>query len=330
MPTRTPEGTPTPARRRTTARPGGRRRIAAALRVPLVAAAVVLGGLGGALALTGAPAGAVTPPGQGWTTTEAPLPSDAGNGSTNPEVYTAGSSCGAANVCVTVGWYNDTAGHAWGLIEQQNQTSWTVTEAPQPSNSGSGSAQGFWFGSPDCGFISPCRPVSCPTASSCVAVGSYKDTGGYQEPVVDTLSGGTWTSLEPPLPSDAATDTTANKPDAELYSASCASATSCVAVGSYKNTSAATVAMIDTLSGSTWSTLPVTALPTGADGTFASLTGISCATAALVRRRRGLRGHGQQRERPADRAVRRRLERLPRPRAGGRGQRHRRAPVRDP
>ena len=45
------------------------------------------------------------------------------------------------------------------------------------------------------------------------------------------------------------------------------------------NTSDAQVAMIDTLSGTTWSTLPVTALPAGALGTFAGLTGVSCASA---------------------------------------------------
>ncbi len=248
------------------------------LVLPFVAAISLLSGLG-VLAVGSGPA-AAAPPAQGWTTMEAPLPSDAGNGSTNPHVYTSGSSCGAANACVTVGWYDDTGGHTWGLIEQQNGTSWTETEAPQPSsNSGTGSEQGFWFGSADCGFLSPCRPVSCPTASSCVAVGSYNDTDGFQEPVVDTLSGGTWTSQEPPLPSDAATDTTTATPRNALYSVSCVSASSCVAVGSYVNTSDAQVAMIDTLSGTTWSTLPVTALPSGALGTFAGLTGISCASA---------------------------------------------------
>jgi hypothetical protein len=247
------------------------------LLAPLSGVVVLLAGFG--FLLTPSAPAAAAAPAQGWTTTEAPLPPDAGNGSTNPEVYTAGSSCGAPNACVTVGWYHDTGGHTLGLIEQQNQTSWSETEAPQPSNAGTGADQGFWFGSADCGFVSPCRPVACPTSSSCVAVGSYNDADGFQEPVVDTLSGGTWTSQEPPLPSDAASDTTTDHPSDELFSVSCASATACVAVGSYINTSDATVAMIDTLSGTTWSTTPVTTLPPGASGTAASLTGVSCATA---------------------------------------------------
>jgi hypothetical protein len=258
-----------------TPRPKGTIRV---LMAPLSGVVVLLAGLG--FLLTPSAPAAAAPPAQGWTTTEAPLPTDAGSTSPQPNVYTSGSSCGAANACVTVGWYEDTAGHDWGLIEQQNQTSWTDTEAPQPSsNSGHGTEQGFWFGSPECGFLAPCRPVSCPTSSFCVAVGSYNDTDGFQEPVVDTLSGGMWTSQEPPLPSDTATDATPTHPRGELYSVTCVSATSCVAVGSYVNTSNATVAMIDTLSGTTWSTSPVTTLPTGANGTDATLTGISCATA---------------------------------------------------
>ncbi len=254
-------------------RPKGAIRV---LMAPLSGVVVLLAGLG-FLLTPSAPAAAA--PAQGWTTTEAPLPNDAGSSSPQPNVYTSGSSCGAANACVTVGWYDDAASHFWGLIEQQNQTSWTDTEAPQPSNSGQGAEQGFWFGSEGCGFLAPCRPVSCPTPSSCVAVGSYNDTAGFQEPVVDTLSGGTWTSQEPPLPSDAANDITADHPHDELYSVTCVSATSCVAVGSYVNTSGSIVAMIDTLSGTTWSTSSVTTLPTGASGTYSTLTGISCATA---------------------------------------------------
>ena len=195
----------------------------------------------------------------------------------------------------------------------RTRRSWTVTEAPQPSNSGSGVGAGILVRLARLRLHLALSSRLLPDGVLCVAVGSYKDTAGYHEPVVDTLSGGTWTSLEPPLPSDAATDTTTNQPDAELYSVSCASATSCVAVGSYKNTSAATVAMIDTLSGSTWSTLPVTALPTGADGTFASLTGISCATAASCVAAGDYEDTDNSENGLLDRAVRRRLERLPRP-----------------
>jgi hypothetical protein len=234
-------------------------------------AAVLLLGLLGAIA-SEAPAGAVTPPAQGWATAQAPLPSDAGTGSTDPNVYTASTVCPVANGCVTVGWYNDTSGKTWGLIETQNGTTWTDTEAPQPANSGTGTNQGFWFGSQTCGFDAPCRAVSCPTTTSCTAVGQYTNSGGDPAPVVDTLTNGTWTSQEGALPADAST----TAPDAFLFSVSCASATSCVAVGSYNDTGGHQSAYVSTLANGTW-TSAAAALPSDTTPTpDAFLFGVSC------------------------------------------------------
>jgi hypothetical protein len=249
-----------------------------ALKIPLSGVVVLLAGLG-FLVAPAAPA-AAQPPAQGWTTTEAPLPTDAGNGSTDPDVYTASSTCPAANACVTVGWYSDTSGRAWGLIEQQNGTSWTDTEAPNPPGAGSGSDQGFYFGSSNCGFNQPCHAVSCPTATFCVAVGGYEDAAGYTEPVVSTLSNGSWSSADGALPNDAATDAgPTNFPDASYYSVSCASTTSCVAVGTYVNTSGVTNGLIATLSGTAWTAQPA---PRPSDATnFLQLNGVSCPTASF-------------------------------------------------
>jgi hypothetical protein len=249
-----------------------------AILTPLFGVVVMFAGLG--FLVAPAPAGAA-PPAQGWTTTQAPLPADAG---TNPRVYTASTTCPAANACVLVGWYDDAAGHAWGLIEQQNGTTWTDTEAPQPSNAGSGANQGLWLGSSACGFADPCRAVSCPTTTFCVAVGGYNDTAGHEEPLVETLSNGSWSASAGPLPGDAATDLGPTLPNANLYSVSCTSTTSCVAVGTYRTTSNTYVGLIATLSGSTWS---VIAAPLPADATTTTsqypprLSGVSCASAAF-------------------------------------------------
>ncbi len=252
-----------------------RRRLAG---IPMAAVAVglVLTSVMGALGPQ-APAGAVTPPAQGWTTTEAPLPADAGTGSTDPNVYTATTTCPAANGCVTVGWYDDTSGNPWGLIETQSGTTWTDTEAPQPANAGTGANQGFWFGSRNCGFDAPCRAVSCPTASFCVAVGQYKDAGGFLQPVVDTFSNGAWSSQEGALPADSATDTSVTNPNGYLYSVSCASPSSCVAVGQYTTTGGTTAAYITTLAGTTWSAAAAP-LPSDSSGGTSLLFGVSCAT----------------------------------------------------
>ena len=179
-----------------------------------------------------------------------------------------------SNGCVTVGWYDDTAGHAWGLIETQSGTGWTETQAPQPSNAGSGTDQELRLGASDCGELLPCRPVSCPSANFCVAVGQYKDTAGYLQPVVETYANGSWTAAPGALPSDTATDSgPTNFPDGFLFSVSCASTTSCAAVGRYTNTSGVSGPYLATLSGTTWSAEPAP-LPSGAMG--GGLTGVSC------------------------------------------------------
>ena len=245
--------------------------------------AILLAGLGFLLA-PAAPVAAAPPP-QGWTTTEAPLPADAGNGTTDPQVYTASTTCPAANACVVVGWYQDDNSPQtyWGLIEQQNGTSWTDTEAPEPPNHGTGSAQGLWLGSNDCGYNLPCRAVSCPTTSFCIAVGNYTDTGGYEEPVVETFSNGSWAATEAPLPNDTAMDSGPTVfPDSNLYAVSCTSTSSCVAVGTYLNTSGHYVGLIETLSGTTWTATPAPE-PAGAAPANSEfpprLVGVSCASA---------------------------------------------------
>ena len=113
-------------------------------------------------------------------------------------------------------------------------------------------------------------------------MGEYLDTQGYGEPVIDTLSGGTWSSAEGPLPADAATDAgPTNFPNADRYSVSCASTSSCVAVGSYKNTSGVDSGFVAILSGSAWTAqaapLPSNAVATG--GHF--LTTVSCSSATF-------------------------------------------------
>ncbi len=249
---------------------------------PLFGVVVMLAGLGFIL-VPSTPA-AAAPPVQGWTTTQAPLPTDAGNGSTNPNVYLASSACPAANNCTMVGWYYDTSDWAWGLIEQQSGTNWTQTEAPEPADHGTGSNQGLWIGSHACGYDQPCRALSCPTPTFCIAVGDYYDTGKHYQPVVETESNGTWTAATGPLPSDAATDLGPTFPAALLFSVSCTSTTSCVAVGQYRTTSDQYAGLIATLSGTTWSAIAAP-LPEGVTPTNTGfppvVTGVSCISATI-------------------------------------------------
>jgi hypothetical protein len=87
--------------------------------------------------------------------------------------------------------------------------------------------------------------VSCPAAGSCIAVGSYLngDTGRTQTAAM-RLSGGSWSALAVPAP--AWTNST-------LTALSCASATSCLAVGSADKGFLAPDLLIMKWDGSAWS-----------------------------------------------------------------------------
>jgi hypothetical protein len=136
---------------------------------------------------------------------------------------------------------------------------WTPQTAPLPT-------------SPDAPGTDPgasIEDLSCLSASYCVGVGQYDDTGGDSESVFETYSGGTWSATEAPAPST----------DAKFDSISCWEVGSCVAVGDYKNGELSTLPVIDVLSGGTWTSvdvpLPTDALPTGEE-VLDSLSSVSC------------------------------------------------------
>ncbi|MGH3192410.1 MAG: hypothetical protein ACRDPY_37330 [Streptosporangiaceae bacterium] len=70
--------------------------------------------------------------------------------------------------------------------------------------------------------------VSCPSVSQCTAIGDYSDGGTDTDPMLLTLSGGSWTAAEAPLPANAA-----GNPQTTMTGVSCASASQCVATGWY-------------------------------------------------------------------------------------------------
>jgi prepilin-type N-terminal cleavage/methylation domain-containing protein len=70
--------------------------------------------------------------------------------------------------------------------------------------------------------------VACPSEGHCVAVGNYV-TAGNAYPLIDTLSGDSWTATTAPLPTNADAD----GQSASLESISCAADSTCVAVGEY-------------------------------------------------------------------------------------------------
>ena len=143
---------------------------------------------------------------------------------------------------------------------------WTGTQAPLPSG-------------PDAPGTNPESDISsdsCVSAAFCAAVGDYQTSAHNSLPLLDTYAGGTWSSIEGPLPSDAGTD-----PDASLFGVSCPRVGFCVAVGEYENTTTfLDHGLIETLSGGVWSDME-TPLPSGAgtgSDAGAWLSAVSCQT----------------------------------------------------
>jgi hypothetical protein len=193
-----------------------------------------------------------------WTPTT-PVPP---GGSINPPTL-EGVSCGPTGACVVVGSYDATspAGQMTGLIEELSSSgTWSASVAPIPTNATIGNAQ--------------LQDVSCWSADNCMAIGSYFPPAAESDLFVETLSAGSWTASQAPLPGDVMT-TSAGL--AAWQSLACASDGACGAAGIYKNTAGNQVPFGDTMtSQGTW-TASAIPLPPGANESYGSETGaISC------------------------------------------------------
>ncbi len=145
-----------------------------------------------------------------WTLQTLPMPT----GETTAEL--GGISCGSNTFCVAVGDFHDSTGSHF-LVERWSIHGWSVQT---PS---------------DTGLAYPgLRAISCPLAERCMAVGGYRESSGRTVSVSDEWKGGTsWTVRGTSNPTG----------DSELLmnSISCPeSFEECIAVGSYKTTTAPT------------------------------------------------------------------------------------------
>jgi hypothetical protein len=164
-----------------------------------------------------------------WTATEAPLPSDASG-----DIYTEldSVSCASASSCAAAGIYDDSSGNYQGWLVTGSGTSWTATEAPLPPGA----------------KLNGLDSVSCGSATSCVAAGEYYDSTGAYHGLLVAGSGTSWTATEAPLPADAG----GAYPFVGLSSVTCRSATSCVAVGDYTDSSSNLQGLLIKGSGTSW------------------------------------------------------------------------------
>ena len=219
-----------------------------------------------------------TQSGATWTALAAPTgalvpgPSYAGNSTV---AVLNGVSCVAVGNCVAVGFYFDNSSPAqneYGLIEVLAGGTWTPLAAPTTGLSPA----------PRTGpSVAALDSVSCASASSCVATGTYTDGSGDIQGLIETLSAGTWTAQAAPVGGLSPADVASSNGGLQLQSVSCPAVGTCVAVGGYV-ASGGRQGLIETLSTGTWTpaAAPLGALNPAAlvdeAGVLAGLAGVSC------------------------------------------------------
>jgi hypothetical protein len=193
--------------------------------------------------------------GHGWTYAKPPVP--AGGISAVRSAYLNAVACSVPTRCVAVGEYFSAKTNAEGMFaETWDGSRWKVSPVPTPAG-GSGTLAG----------------ITCRSATDCVAVGTLAPKGAATTGVlVESWNGGSWTRQAAPTPAGAGLDS-------YLTSVSCASGTSCVAVGSRFTAGASSTptatGFTEVRSGTTWKvhTIPV---PAGRDS---GLGDVACTSA---------------------------------------------------
>ena len=139
--------------------------------------------------------------GSAWSVQSVPAPS----GATATELYRV--SCVSASACTAAGNYVTSGGATVPLAENWNGTAWSVQSTPTPS----GALASYLDG------------MACVSATACTAVGWYEPSAGAYETLAERWNGTAWTIQSTPNPSGGT--------DNYLFAASCASTTTCTAVG---------------------------------------------------------------------------------------------------
>ncbi len=167
--------------------------------------------------------------------------------SETPDGYLTDLSCTSASFCMAVGTDKGATNHRHdaALIEMWNGTVWSVQTSARPAGA----------------RITDLYGVSCTSATSCMAVGTYEPAGeiSFSTGMTEEWNGATWSIVPTP-------DTGYS----QLFSVSCSSTAACTAVG-YDG---AFGALAERWNGRTW-----TVQTTAAAGRQSQLDGVSCPSA---------------------------------------------------
>jgi hypothetical protein len=170
----------------------------------------------------------------------------------NPFTVLRGVSCPSSSSCTAVGGFFTSADRRFvTLVERWDGAGWTIQPSPNPDGASN----------------SELEAVSCPSATSCMAVGftEFPDVSGNM-PLAERWDGSSWTLLSVPLPVGVSAGW--------LEGVSCAAASDCTAVGRYDDATGSTNAFAEHWDGSSW-TVQNAINPPGA----AELHGVACSSA---------------------------------------------------
>jgi hypothetical protein len=164
-------------------------------------------------------------------------------------------SCTSATACIAVGSYAaKTSPPSGDLVESWDGTTWSVVPSPSEGTGGSSLSS-----------------VSCTSATACMAVGTYSNTGGPLQTFAVSWDGTAWSIV--PTPNTGSAGALNN-----INSVSCTAAADCTAAGFYQNTSTTGSTLAEYWDGTSWSI--VTTPNVGSPSVVNAFTGVSCASAA--------------------------------------------------
>jgi hypothetical protein len=178
-----------------------------------------------------------------WTIQVTPLPAGAAHGTLGAV------SCPSKASCTAVGTYTDPGHGARQLAEHWNGSSWAII----PGGRRPAGATGIRL-----------TAISCTSAASCTAVGSYDNASKTQVPLAEHWNGSGWAIRATPSPSGFT--------GSALSAVSCTSDTSCTAAGVSYSSSGTQQPLAEHWHGTSW-----TIQATQHGSTF---TAVSCASAA--------------------------------------------------
>jgi len=149
-----------------------------------------------------------------WTTTAAPSPPGV-SVSESLGFFVGSPVCSPDGSCAALGSYADASNKSYPFAETYSSGTWSAELVPTPANAVPGETV--------------LGPISCASGLACSAIGSYMVAGDPSpHGFIDTLSNGSWSETEEPLPGNPA-----NVTGYSLADISCPSATFCFATGNY-------------------------------------------------------------------------------------------------